>query len=259
MLDCALVRSSVLRVVLGASVLSVSNVAFADAAGSNSRSYEFSAALWLPELETGIEAGKYLPASEITLSEELDWSNPGVTLAAAIREDKWQIVGDLTYLQPEEILKTLGSAPDLTLRSDSTLALLNTYGLFKLAGENRLRLDAGIGFRVVSSKVDAVILSDGNPVVDDRTRGDWVDILIAAKAYGRLSEKGFASLTLDAGVAGSDAADETWQLLVEVGYAVSDDWSVRGGYRHLEIQRDDDGDLYAFELSGITAGVSFTW
>ena len=73
---------------------------------------------------------------------------------------------------------------------------------------------------------------------------------------GTFNERWSANAVLDVG--GFDGENNsTWQALASVNYAINDRWSVRGGWRYLDIQKEISGLDFETELSGPIIGVGF--
>ena len=53
------------------------------------------------------------------------------------------------------------------------------------------------------------------------------------------------------------SSDSTWQVMGALSYRLTDRIIARAGYRHLEVDYDNDGFVYDVELSGPILGVSF--
>ena len=68
------------------------------------------------------------------------------------------------------------------------------------------------------------------------------------------NERWSANAVVDYG--GFDGAkDTTWQALASVNYAFNDRWSLRGGWRYLDIQKEMGGLDVETELNGPIIGV----
>lgn len=220
--------------------------------------YELSTYIWLPETTTGIETTQGSTETTLSVSDALDSLDVGYMLTATATRNSWTLVGDLVYLNLEAETNTPFGQLYRDLKSETTLSIFSTYGLYSIVDNENFFIDIGLGLRAVDSDVDATFTAGLLPSVKSGISDNWVDPVVAARFYGKLSEKLFASVTFDTGgFGGSSASDSTWQALALLGYSLTENWTIRGGYRHLYIDRENDGQRYDFEMSGFVFGVSY--
>jgi opacity protein-like surface antigen len=67
-------------------------------------------------------------------------------------------------------------------------------------------------------------------------------------------EKWFGTLYLDGGGSGDE---QTRQAGLGLGYRIDDRWSVLGGWRYLEFERENGGQKLDFDMSGVILGASY--
>lgn len=242
---------------LGVLILGIS-VGSTVSAQTDSWQYELSAYAWMPETTTGIETQMGRTETKLSVSDALDSLDIGYMLTAIARYDSWTLAGDLVYLNLEAEEETPFGLLYRDVRSETTLALFSAYGLYSVVQGDQFLFDLGAGLRAVDSDVDVAFTSGLLPSNKSNISDSWVDPLIATRIYGQLTENLSASLTLDTGGFGvGSASDSTWQAVALLGYQLSRSWKIRGGYRHLYIDRENDGQLYDFEMSGFIAGISY--
>ena len=56
---------------------------------------------------------------------------------------------------------------------------------------------------------------------------------------------------------GFDSDSETWQFLATVNYALNENWLLRGGYRYISFENEDDGSTLNIDQSGPIIGVTY--
>ena len=185
-------------------------------------------------------------------------SNLDFAFMAALeaRHERWGLVGDLLYVD-------LSSETDTPLGADCSTASRPNQGqrhqplrLYPVrAGDaDRSALDVGGGFRAYSFDIDTTLEPGTRPGRSFELSEDWVDPLIAARGIATFNERWSANAVLDYG--GFDGEnDSTWQALASVNYAFNDRWSLRGGWRYLDIQKEMGGLDVETELNGPIIGV----
>lgn len=84
----------------------------------------------------------------------------------------------------------------------------------------------------------------------------WVDPVIGARAFLRMTEK--LSLQAQADIGGFGAgSDFTWSVLATVNYIINDSFSVSAGYKLLDVDYAHDGHVFDTRLSGPVLGVTY--
>jgi|GEM_PF-1151308 len=220
--------------------------------------FEASSYIWLPESTTGIKTEAGNVDSELSVSDALDQLDVGIMLTGVAQRDRWSLVGDLVYLNLEAEENTPFGQLYSKLESDTTLFILNGYVFYQIYHPSDVGVGLGVGARAVDSSVETTLRPGLLPAGSDKVSDDWVDPVLAFRLLGQVSKSWSASLTLDFGGFGSvNASDSTWQGVALIAYQLTDSWLLRGGYRHLYIDREADGQSYDFEMSGALFGVSF--
>ncbi|PIW60912.1 hypothetical protein [Shewanella sp. CG12_big_fil_rev_8_21_14_0_65_47_15] len=231
---------------------------FSVLAQSTPWNFEASSYIWLPESTTGIKTDAGTINSVLGVSDALEQLDLGIMLTGVVQRDKWSLVGDFVYLN----LETEETAPFGTfyskLESESTLSILSTYAFYQVYHHSNFSIGLGAGARVVNSEVEIVLMPGLLPSHNENISDDWIDPLLAIRLFGQLSEKWSASFVMDTGGFGAgSASDSTWQAAALIAYQLTDSWLMRGGYRHLDIDRQADGQLYDFKMTGVLFGVSY--
>lgn len=194
----------------------------------------------------------------LSVSDALDQLDVGTMLTGVAQRDKWSLIGDFVYLNLEAEESTPFGSLYSEIESESTLMVLSGYAFYQIYHRPDFRMDLGAGVRVVDSDVDITLKPGLLPSASENVSDHWLDPVLAIRLVGQLSEKWNASLILDAGGfdAGS-ASDSTWQAAALIGYQLTDHWFLRGGYRHLYIDRIAGEQVYDSEMTGVLFGASY--
>ena len=231
---------------------------FSVLAQSTPWNFEASSYIWLPESTTGIKTDAGTIDSVLSVSDALEQLDLGVMLTGVIQHDKLSIVGDFVYLNLETEENTPFGTLYSSLESESTLSILSAYAFYQVYHHSNFSIDLGAGARAVDSEVRIMLIPGLLPSHNEGVSDDWIDPLLAIRFFGRLSEKWSASFIIDAGGFGTgSASDSTWQAVTLIAYQLTDSWLLRGGYRHLDIDRQADGQLYDFKMTGVLFGFSY--
>jgi hypothetical protein len=176
-------------------------------------------------------------------------------LAAEVRRGRFGIVTDLTYLS----LSTDGATPGPVFGDaevDTSTFFATVAGFYQVVAGERISLDVLAGARVWYVDTEIALsagLLPARSVQDDEV---WADPLIGLRWHGHLGRGFFLGGAADIGGFGV-ASDSTWQLLGTLGYQFNDRFSVRAGYRRLEVDYENDGFVWDVEMSGPIVGATF--
>lgn len=235
-------------------VLAAALLVAATPAAAEDWDFAFTPYVWLPsltsQLHTEFGTVESTSSGDDTLSD-LDFA---FMAALEARRGKLSLVGDLLYtdLSSEEPTP-LGRLWD-SVNTDTRVGAFSGYALWRVAETPMVALDLGAGFRAYSAKIDTT-LEAGR--LDGRSYDlseQWIDPLLAARGSVRFNDHWSANAVLDVG--GFDGQnDSTWQTLASVNYAINDTWTIRGGWRYLDIQKEIDGLNVETELNGPIIGV----
>lgn len=171
-------------------------------------------------------------------------------MAGSARKDRWVLFGDVTWasLSHESTLLP-GVAIEGNLRQRSITAaagyqVLNTptQYLDLLAGARAWRIEADVS-------VPALGVSASHT---ER----WVDPLLAARLRSTWTPKWSTLVHVDGGGFGIGASS-TWQAVATANYQVNDAFHLSAGFRHLAVDRDENGTRVDVSMSGPLLGA--TW
>lgn len=115
-----------------------------------------------------------------------------------------------------------------------TTNILTDYVAYRVFTDGTTNIDVGAGIRWFET--DAEIVLTGGSATPSQSLGDnWIDPLVMVRGQTCLGDRWVAGAILDYGGFSSDR--DTVQLTVNVGYKISDRWTIRGGYRYLDVNR----------------------
>lgn len=219
---------------------------------------DVSSYMWFPKTETSVETPLGTVSSDLSARDALDALDIGVMLGVSARRDAWSLLGDLFYLDLSFRERTPLGRVYSAVDTRTTVLSLSGYGLYNLYDRDGLVLDAGLGLRMLSSDIDVTLQGVARDDRDTSVSDNWVDPLLALRASARLAERWQVVLLADAGGFGmGSASDQTWQIVTVLTYRIGESWSASGGYRHLYVDRENDGVPYELEMSGPLLGVSY--
>jgi hypothetical protein len=206
--------------------------------------------VWLPSLQTDLNIGPNPPVeTDTSLFDLLDAAFLGV---AEARKGDWGFLGEFNYLalsadavSPRGALGAeasldgimAGAAVTYRVRSDA----VSTIDVF--AGLRYWDLDAAIDFRRL-------------PEVS--TSRSWVDPVFGMRGQRRLPERWFVDGLAEVGGFGV-GSDLQWELVAKIGYRFNETVSASLGYRHLDLDFDDEGLILDATMSGPFLAFDFQW
>lgn len=217
--------------------------------------WDFSVAVYGWLIDTGIEVGT--PSG--TVSAELSFKDALENLDMVFMgtfeawNGPWGVILDYNYMN-----LTFNSAGPVGFSSATVgtkMSLMNSYLGYRILEEQNMSVDLAGGFRWFSLDNDVTLNPAAGPAVVESVGDDWVDPVVGARVAYRFSDKWSGILFADYGGFSSDS--ESWQLLATVGYDINDRWSLQGGYRYLELNREINGLDTSIDLSGLILGARY--
>jgi len=163
----------------------------------------------------------------------------------------------LTDLQYSDLATERGNPGPLF---SSTRASFKTFILdpevgYRLANNGKgTFLDVLGGIRYWHLNGDLAFRAGILPAVEVSRSKSWVDAVVGFRGKATLSKRLFVSGKADLGGGGSNF---TYQLFGAVGFNVSQNVALIGGYRDLNVNYNKDGFLFDMSLHGPILGVGF--
>jgi opacity protein-like surface antigen len=219
--------------------------------------YSVSPYLWAPSIKTTVDNPLGESKTDTSFSGLFDALNAGAMLAAEARKGKWGIIGDLLYLN----LESFGDTPFDTgfdgTRTTVKGGQITGYVAYRLHEDERVTFDLLGGARYWSLDTDVRFNAGLLPEENVGGTESWFDPVVGAQAQFKINEKWDATVRADYGSFGGGGAKQDWQAIGIVGYRLNDKWSLEGGYRYWELEKqvgELDVDL---KLSGPIFGATY--
>jgi hypothetical protein len=234
-------------------------ILMASAASAQDMDWKYSLTTYIWATNTGVTAetptGETVEA-ELSFSDalkDLDFAFSGTFEA---RKGKWSLFTDGAYFKLSPNNTTPGPLTDsVTVRTQATI--ISGYAAYRVFEDPSVAVDLAGGFRWVNLDTD---VSTAGGIIGDtefNTSDDWGDPVIGVRLSTQISEKVSAALFVDYGGFSSDST--TWQTSVSMGYALNDRWTLRGGYRYMEFDREIDGREFSMDQSGLLFGATYNF
>lgn len=214
--------------------------------------YQLTPYVWM----TGLSGDLRPLANSPTVSTSRSFSNVmddlegAFFMAGSARKDRLVLFGDITWASlSHESMLLPGVAVEGNLRQRSLTAAAGyqvvntpTQYLDLLAGARAWRIEAS---------VDAPALG-----VSASTTERWIDPLLAARLRSTWSAKWSTLVHVDIGGFGI-GSDSTWQAVATANYQINETFLISTGFRHLAVDRDENGTRVDVSMSGPLLGA--TW
>jgi opacity protein-like surface antigen len=215
-------------------------LAAAPAAAQDGWEFAFTPYAWLPSLTNKLHTQFGTIESEASGEDTLSNLDFAFMAAFEARHGRWGLVGDLLYVDLSSEADTpLGRLWE-SVETETKGTAFSAYALYRAVETPRVALDVGGGMRAYSFDIDTTLEPGTRPQRSFDLSEDWVDPIVAGRVIATFDERWSANAVLDYG--GFDGEnDSTWQALASVNYAFNDRWSLRGGWRYLDIQKEISG------------------
>lgn len=218
--------------------------------------------LWASGIRGDIAPFRRAPTISIekSFSDVLDELNVGGFVNIWGRYDRFVVSADIMYVDTTDArsvgaLPRLGPTPGLGAGVDSTQFAATLEAGYRVYDTPAATLDLMAGLRWWELSNTATIQYADYAIAYGESFG-WVDPIIGARGFVRLSDKLSAMVQGDIG--GFDAASRfTWQVLATVNYAFTDSLSASLGYKALAVDYRSDGHVFDSTLSGPVLGMTY--
>lgn len=185
-----------------------------------------------------------------SFSEVMDDLEGAFFMTGSARKDRWVLFGDITWASlSHESMLLPGVAVEGNLRQRSLTAAAGyqvvstpTQHLDLLAGARAWRIEADV-------KVPALGVS-----VSETER--WIDPLLVARLRSTWTPTWSTLVHVDTGGFGI-GSDSTWQAVATANYQINNAVHLSAGFRHLAVDRDENGTRIDVSMSGPLLGA--TW
>jgi len=227
------------------------------ASKSSGWEFEISPYVWVTGVHGTVGVRDRTAEVDVSFRKLLENLDGAIMLAVEGASGPWSVGIDLIYVNVSKQTGTPGplfSSAELDVRQ----AIVE--------GSVRRRI-------VVTRRVQAGVLAGGRwwklnntlrlgagalPGVDLDLDKGWIDPFVGGRVLADLSEH--LVLQARADVGGFNVqSDFTWQALGTLGYRISDRVTARAGYRHLDVDYENDGFIYDIRMGGLIAGVTIAF
>jgi hypothetical protein len=220
--------------------------------------WQFSIApyMWVTGQEGEVATLPPAPPIDVDISfgdilENLDMTLMGVFEA---RKDRFGMFGELFYVSISAGAST--PAPLFTaVDYEQDLWGISLGGSFALTQNADHQLDAVAGVRFWDLDNTIELKSELLPTQEISEQESWNDFFVGLKGRRNLNDRWFLNGWVIVAVAGD--SDSSFDLFGGVGYRFNDELSLDVGYRHHEIEYEDQEFLYDVEMSGPIVGLVF--
>lgn len=216
-------------------------------------SFEISPYAWTLGLTSSVETPWGTVEVDKSIGDVLSNLDLAFMGAFEARNGPWSLIADLFYADLSVSRATPLGLLFSRARIETETRALSGYAAYRVHENDRLALDAMVGLRINSVDLN-VSLSPG--LLQGQRFGaseTWVDPLIGGRVRFTITDRWFATALVDVGGfrAGSDL---TWLAFASLGYQIDERWSIRGGWRHVSIDKSIDGRDVDLDLSGPLLG-----
>ena len=211
---------------------------------------------WLPGLSTSVDTRFGTVDSDTSGSDALSDLDFAFMGSAEARKGRWGAIVDVIYSDLSQTEDTPFGRLFSSAKVDTKVMALSGYAAFRAYETDRFKLDLLGGFRYYDAKVDVSFAPGRLPGESRELSESWTDPVFGARGSFAFTDKWVGTAAFDFG--GFDGSnDSTWQALATVAYRFNDNWSVLGGWRYLDIQKEIDGRDLQVQLNGPAIGVSY--
>lgn len=236
------------RYLVAAALVMAAGPALAEGSGW---SFKITPYLFTPKTEIGVMTPRGPVTGELKFSDalsNLDFAFMGTVEA---NKGKWSIVNDLMYtdLSAGQAFEPGGLFSGVNV--GSKIAAVSSVATYRLVDTGHSSFELGAGVRAWWFESTNELLAGTLPAESSITKDNWVDPILVLRGSVDLSDKMFASLYLDGGGFGV-GSDQTYQAIVGLGYKLNEKWTLVGGLRYIDFNRED----IDFTQTGLSIGAS---
>jgi opacity protein-like surface antigen len=207
--------------------------------------YGASIYLFVAETETGLGDR----SATLSFSDALDNLDVAFMGAFEANNGQWGVL--LDYMRTDISFRNTFSGPAAaTLDTSVKTQILTGYLSYRLYDTGSVKTDALAGFRYFDTETRLTLTPGGTRSLSD----SWTDPVIGVRSLIRWTDKWSGTFLADYGGLNDR---ENWQILLTANYAITENWTARFGYRHIDISNDEGATNYSFRQSGPIAGVVY--
>jgi hypothetical protein len=219
-------------------------------AGDDGWSWRLTPYVWAPTMYTDVVVGEQPPtSSDVGLLDVLDFA---FLASFEGRKGNWGVLGEFNYLALSQRASPPPGFGAAKVGLDGVLA--GVAGTYRVFADDRASVDLLAGLRYWDLKTSVNFDNLG----DVSTSKSWVDPIFGVRASYDLTPDIFVDGQFDIGGFGV-GSDLQWEAIGRVGYRVSETVGAAVGYRHLDVDFNDDGLVMNLTLTGPFVAVDFNF
>ena len=177
--------------------------------------------------------------------ENLD--NGGAFAFEASRE-KWGLLFDALYVKFTDTFNNALFTTKVITRDGFF------EGVLRYSLDDKYNIDLLAGFRYVDVNLDLRL----DPGPDTRGNKDWIDPMVGLRATFHPLDKWIIRVRGDIGGFGL-ASDLATNAAITIGYSVTQNTTIKFGYRYLKVDFNDDLFVHNVSLSGVGVGLGYSF
>ncbi len=214
---------------------------------------------WLPDIELNQSGDGPGGGGGVSGADLLDKTDAVGMIRVEVAKRRWGVTADYIFLSlsDTQTLEFPGPLPNINARTELDLTVFEIGGFYRPSGEDR-GVNLLFGYRNISADTTLLVTPEGSPTQRSDDSSDLNDIFLGARYLYRLNENWDVSLRGDYSFGDSEGV---LNLLASIGYRVTGPFALQGGYRHaeLEYEQDSAGETVAteIELTGPFLGFVF--
>lgn len=223
--------------------------------------HTFTPYVWAADMKVSVGG---TPQSELDFFDDiLPIVDAGWMSMYEARKNNWSFMNDIVYMKLSDGISATKSGPLGFLTANAAASgVLQQTTLDLLAGytPDNSQTTVYAGLRYILLEVDASFMAAipvGTLARSGHRDEDWVDPVIGVRHVIPLDEKMSITVQVDAG--GGAYSEFSSVDTLTFNYAVSEDLTLRAGYRYARIDKDDDDLVFDQTSQGVLVGAAFSF
>lgn len=203
--------------------------------------------VWLTGIEGDISAGPLTSEFDASFSDLVDHLELAFSMVADGNNGEFGLRSDVFYVELEESSTT--AAGKVKGNVEEWIITIAPYA--RVIDDGDVSVDLGVGGRYVDVDIDI----DG-PMTSSSKGRSWIDPVLTGRVIVHTAENCFVAVYGDIGGFGVES-DLTWQVALTAGYSITESIDLMVGYRHLDIDNEDNDLTYDGANKGFQIGLNF--
>jgi hypothetical protein len=222
----------------------------AGAADKGSWEFRVTPLVWAPSLYADANIGRNPPTStETSLLDVLDLAFMSTFEA---RKGRWGVIGEFNFLALSQ--KSSFAGGFLGAKTKVSGFMLGAAGAYRFYEDPVANADVFAGARFWSLDTEIKFRRIGTV----ERSANLVDPIIGIRGQYAITENWFVGGLAEIGGFGV-GSDFQWEVIGRAGYRLNDNFAIAAGWRHLNIDLDDNGLILDATLTGPFVAVDVTF